>query len=507
MIQIVSHQYGVEGVGISMQGGRTENQDDMGCLETPLGLLVVVCDGMGGGPGGKTASYISKATVFRVFEQCSELSSPSDVIKKAIDEANNEIEAQIMMMPELKGMGSTIVLLLISEKSAFVAHLGDSRCYQIRDGKVVFRTKDHSLVGELVASGALTEEQARTSSQSNIITRGIGSATNQVAEIEEIPYRRGDRFVLCTDGVWGIMPHTDLQIRLTNRQDISSLVKNLSAEIDQIGFSQGNHHDNHTIAILEIKKDSNINVRMDKKTRMLFYMGAALLTISVVFNVVGFLNYGSNHQMNALKNSNDSLMDVTIQLTEILEDRNEEIGHLVVLNEELEKTIRDGINLSQQERANLLHNIDSMNHKIDSLSNKNKQLQDNNSTRSQNKGAKKNNTSSENSSVQLLEICITNLRSIASMKTLKLNEATARVKKNVDECVRLLNQFNLATNNNYKETVNPILDKLKTDDRFNESKNVQSVGANGGRLYEVQEKTKREINEVVWELRCLKDSI
>ena len=510
MIQIISHQYGIEGVGLSMQGGRTENQDDMGCRETPLGFLVVVCDGMGGGPGGKTASYISKSTVFGVFEQCSESASPYDVIKIAIDNANTAIAERTKIMPELDGMGSTIVLLLINEKSAFVAHLGDSRCYQIRNEKVVFRTKDHSLVGELVASGAMTEEEARTSSQSNIITRGIGSTTNHVAEIVEIPYRHGDRFVLCTDGVWGIMPYEDLKLRLTSKQDVGSLVRNLSTEIDQMGASQGNHHDNHTIAILEMKNNSILNMRMDKKLKSIIYIVLTLLAISVVFNVVSFLHFGINPQMQTLKISNDSLLNATAQLSEVLEDKNSEIDRLLEQNKELENTIRIGHDEGLQERARLLHNMDSLGIKIDSLKKAIKQLQDKEKEAiSKPKVVAKQDRESRRAvnPVAQLDNCISKLRVVKELNTTDQKTATRTVKDSITDCKKQLDQFKASTSEKNKKIITSILEQLKSDN-FNESKNVVSKRNVDGRLcYGVREETKTDIEDIVGKLNNLKKSI
>ena len=269
-----------------MQGGRPENQDDFGFLDTPLGFALVVCDGMGGGPGGKTASYIAKYEFLTTLSKCSEQTPPATAMKMAVSRANDALDEKMAQVPELRGMGSTLVGILISKQSAIIAHLGDSRCYQLRGKKVKFRTQDHSLVGELVRSKALTEEQARVSPQSNVITRGLGNTTNHVADIDEVSYQKGDRFVLCTDGVWGIMPHGDLLRRLTDKQDITSKLTSMSAEIDQIGFSDGGHHDNHTLAIIEINTDSILKEKMSKQTKILLAVLSSLLAISVLFNII-----------------------------------------------------------------------------------------------------------------------------------------------------------------------------------------------------------------------------
>lgn len=292
-IPFTSQLISLQGVGISRQGGRPENQDDWGFVDTSLGFLLVVCDGMGGGPGGKTASYIAKNEFMAALQGCSAQASRVDAMKMAVSRANDALYQKMDEEPMLKGMGSTLVAVLISQQSAVVAHLGDSRCYRISHKRIVFRTDDHSLVGELVRNKALTEEQARTSPQSNVIMRGLGNTSNHVPEIVEVPYRKGDRFMLCTDGVWGIMPHELLVQRLTSQQDLSALVSNLAAEIDQIGFSANGHHDNHTLAAVEMNTDSILKDKMSKKVKITVAVLAALLVVSIVIIVACMVKLGT----------------------------------------------------------------------------------------------------------------------------------------------------------------------------------------------------------------------
>lgn len=292
-VAITSRIIPLQGVANSMQGGRPENQDDWGFVDTPLGFLLVVCDGMGGGPGGKTASYIAKNVLMGALMECSPQAPRADALKMAVSKANDALYQKMDEVPQLRGMGSTLVAILISQQSAVIAHLGDSRCYRISHGRVAYRTDDHSLVGELVRNKALTEEQARTSPQSNVIMRGLGNTSNHAPEIAEVPYQKGDLFVLCTDGVWGIMPHEQLVQRLTSHQTLQALVDNLSAEIDQIGFSTNGHHDNHTLAAIEMNTDSILKDKMSKILKIAFAVVAALLVVSMVMNIAGSMKQRS----------------------------------------------------------------------------------------------------------------------------------------------------------------------------------------------------------------------
>ena len=255
----------VHGAAISMIGGRPENQDDMGYLDTPLGFLIVVCDGMGGGPGGKTASYIVKHEIAETILECSPQTSRDHALKMAAARAHQALEDKMREDPALSGMGSTFVAVLINEQSAVVAHSGDSRCYRLHGKKCLFRTQDHSLVAELVKKKVMTEEDARQSPQANVITRGLGSTSNHVPEIDEMPYKKGDRFVLCTDGIWGAMQHQKLLNELTQPKDIQILLSDLSIQVDKIGFTKGGGHDNHTIAMFELEKNAQLKERFSWK--------------------------------------------------------------------------------------------------------------------------------------------------------------------------------------------------------------------------------------------------
>ena len=321
MIPVKSDLIHLTGAGNSCQGGRPENQDDWGFLDTPLGFLLVVCDGMGGGPGGKTASEVAKKAFAQCIHSSNEHATPEETLKMAVAKAQEAIEQRASQDPSLTGMGSTLVALLVNKDQAWIAHLGDSRCYQMRGQRMVFRTKDHSLVGELVQYKTLTEEQARTSPQSNVITRALGSTANHVAEIESVPYCKGDRIVLCTDGVWGIMPQEQLLNRFSATPDAGVMADNLSKEIDNIGFAADGHHDNHTLAVVDMGENSNIQGKMTKTAKIIIAVLAALLFVSLLFNVLGLLgnlkksqpqdnSYNYESDLELMLNESDSLKEL-----------------------------------------------------------------------------------------------------------------------------------------------------------------------------------------------------
>ena len=269
----------LHGAAISMIGGRPENQDDMGYLDTPLGFLIVVCDGMGGGPDGKTASYIVKHEIAETILECIPQTPRDYALKMAAARAHQALEEKMKENPALNGMGSTFVAALFNSHSAVIAHTGDSRCYRLHGNKCLFRTQDHSLVAELVRKKVMTEEDARQSPQANVITRGLGSTNNHVPDIDEIPYRKGDRFVLCTDGIWGAMQHKQLLNVLSQPQDIQKLLSDLSSQIDKIGFAKGGGHDNHTIAMFELEKESLLKDCFSWRQWMTFSLATVLILV------------------------------------------------------------------------------------------------------------------------------------------------------------------------------------------------------------------------------------
>jgi serine/threonine protein phosphatase PrpC len=124
--------------------------------------------------------------------------NPAKALHGAILNANEAIWQESSTNASFKGMGSTVAALLITPERAIFYHVGDSRIYQLRKGKILHRTSDHSLVFDLVRQGKMTEEQARLSDKSNIITRSLGiRATVDIETTDNFSYKTGDRFLLC----------------------------------------------------------------------------------------------------------------------------------------------------------------------------------------------------------------------------------------------------------------------------------------------------------------------
>lgn len=275
-------------------GGRKENQDSAGLKETKLGYLVVVCDGMGGMQGGSVASQLAVQTILETVASADKQSNPSMTLIKAIRNANMAIIEEGQNNPNLQGMGTTVTALLLTPYSALTAYVGDSRIYQLRKGEKVFRTFDHSMVFEMVRKKVISEEQARLSAQSNVILKALGITPDIEAEIEERPYLKGDRFILCTDGFWGAMPEEEFIRHLSENNPINKILDSTANVVESIGRNSGNEYDNLTAAILEMNNNSILKEEMSKRAKIIIMILAILLLASIILNVTMFIGKDSS---------------------------------------------------------------------------------------------------------------------------------------------------------------------------------------------------------------------
>ena len=291
------------------QGGRAENQDSCGFVDTPHGLIAVVCDGMGGGPAGKEASILAVQTIADYFSKQPVSDDLESLMRNAVEHAHQAIINKAKDHQEMRGMGSTVVAVLFHPKAAVVAHVGDSRVYQFRQGNKVFRTEDHSLVAEMVRSKELTEEQARLSGQTNVITKALGGKNGHLVDVEILPYERGDRFLLCTDGVWNALSEKDLITRAAQTPSLAGAVDSIVLQADELGRKNGNTHDNLTLALFETKQDSITKVKMNRKAIKIICALVASCIVCLLTIIVMAINLiKQNDEYGRLKQSNNNLL-------------------------------------------------------------------------------------------------------------------------------------------------------------------------------------------------------
>lgn len=237
-------------------GGRKENQDNYTGMSVGNNVILTVCDGMGGMNGGQTASRIAVTEIAQILAESPVEELGEKAIYKAVDAANAAIYRRALNDPPLRGMGTTATVLVLTPEAAYLTHVGDSRIYQLRKGKKKFRTFDHSKVFEMVAQNMMTEEQARQSSFSNIITRALGIRPKVDMVVEKIPYKKGDRFILCCDGIWNTLPEPEMLKLFLAKSIAKEEVEYLTETVNGIGEQRGGDHDNLTAIVVDVKQKS-----------------------------------------------------------------------------------------------------------------------------------------------------------------------------------------------------------------------------------------------------------
>lgn len=374
LIQIQTPEY-LSAFVESRIGGRAENQDSYGCKDTPFGFLVTVCDGMGGGPGGKTASTIAVNEIISGVLNGNAEDTSSNILIRAIRRANMAIIEYAQENPSYSGMGSTCTALLINEKSATIAHVGDSRIYQIRGKTKVYRTFDHSMVFDLVKQKVITEEQARLSAQSNVITRALGAKYDLEVECTELPFLSGDRFVLCTDGIHGSVPEPQLIEMFSNRaQSLGAVTDEVATIVDGEGRMSGGGHDNLTIAIIETNINSTLKSKMNLRLKILFYSLAVVCAISIVMNVVQVMS-GSMKSSDGLGKDSVLVENLKTDISYLKTEREKLLKEKDSIKKETDKIIKglktDSLKL-QKEISILRSDDDKLRKEISELKDKSK---------------------------------------------------------------------------------------------------------------------------------------
>ena len=194
---------------------RKQNQDSFQVLRLDRNtILAVVCDGMGGAKSGNIASSLAIDVFVQEVRRCWVASMDSDsvdqMLKSAVKLANFTVYDQSRQIEEFDGMGTTLVAVLIHGKKATVANVGDSRAYGIDNNGIRQLTSDHSLVQMMVDRGELPPEMARYYPGKNLITRAIGTETLVMCDIFHLDVKRGDYFLLCSDGLSNMLDDQEI---------------------------------------------------------------------------------------------------------------------------------------------------------------------------------------------------------------------------------------------------------------------------------------------------------
>jgi protein phosphatase len=192
---------------------RSQNEDSHGfwipedeSRRARRGVLLIVADGMGGSQAGEVASRLAVETVLGVYRSAEDEDIPA-VLRRAVEEANRVVHRESAAHPDLQGMGTTCTAVAVRGHDAWLAHVGDSRAYLVRNRAIEQLTRDHSLVAQLQADGHLTADQARSDPRRNVVTRsvGVGETVQVDAEAVAEALEPGDAVVVSSDGLHGVV--------------------------------------------------------------------------------------------------------------------------------------------------------------------------------------------------------------------------------------------------------------------------------------------------------------
>lgn len=282
--------------------GLKPNQED--CLYPLCGQasantrVFMVCDGMGGHEDGEVASSCVAATIGRLTDGLSSCttSEMQGFFEQALEKAYAKLDALDTSISNKK-MGTTLTFLALCTDGILVAHIGDSRVYQLRPGKgILFVTRDHSLVNDLLAAGEITEEQAKSHPQRNVITRAVQPHQDYPAKAtyNVLPdVKKGDLFFLCCDGVLEKMDDNDLCRHLLDHKSLVERIQSVERTC-----KARNTRDNNSSYLIEIKKVENDAGK--RSVRLLWILLVAILGALAVASIIHISNIPSQQNQNDL---------------------------------------------------------------------------------------------------------------------------------------------------------------------------------------------------------------
>ena len=193
---------------------RTSNEDYF--IANPGKQIFLVADGMGGHAAGEIASRMTAEKVEQVMSGVGPEAGMEDHLQFAVNEANTAVHEAQKARAEFRGMGSTLTVLTFAGGNYYIAQVGDSRAYLLRNSSFVQLTQDHSLVWPLYKSGVITKDDISRNPRKNLITRSIGTQPQVEADLQSGPAMEGDLFLLCSDGLTDVLLDGDISRILLN---------------------------------------------------------------------------------------------------------------------------------------------------------------------------------------------------------------------------------------------------------------------------------------------------
>ncbi|MDN5917078.1 MAG: protein phosphatase 2C domain-containing protein [Pseudonocardia sp.] len=233
-------------IGSDVGRRRTSNQDS----GATTGRLLVVADGMGGHAHGEVASAVTVSALTELDARLPRDLTDVDLAEEmsnALVAATDNLEQQALADPEMRGMGTTVVSLLLTGEHLALAHIGDSRIYRLRSGTLEQLTHDHTMVQQLVDEGQITAEEALVHPRRSVLMRALSTDHEPEPDLDRIPIEPGDRFLLCSDGVTAVLGDDALHAALGSEDDPSAVVSRL-IELS----NEGGGPDNITAVVADV---------------------------------------------------------------------------------------------------------------------------------------------------------------------------------------------------------------------------------------------------------------
>jgi protein phosphatase len=219
---------------------RTNNEDAVAFDDATR--VAVLADGMGGYNAGEIASGMAtafiKSELTRWLSEAGQQANPLEIkraIEICVDNANRSIFNASRANPQYSGMGTTLVVGVFQNGKLILGHVGDSRCYRMRDNILLQITKDHSLLQEQIDAGLLTPEQALTAPNKNLVTRAVGVEDTVMLEVNEHRVEPGDIYLMCSDGLSDMMQDEAIAKILQNGTSLTQMAAELVASANESG--------------------------------------------------------------------------------------------------------------------------------------------------------------------------------------------------------------------------------------------------------------------------------
>ena len=237
-----------ESAGKTDPGRVRRRNEDAFVVDPPL---FAVADGMGGAQAGEVASRLA-AAAFREYREADEL-APEERVRAIIKEANRRIYDRARTDSEVSGMGTTVTAALLTDGRVVIGHVGDSRAYRIRNGRLEQLTDDHSLVADLMRSGRLTAEEAEGHPQRSVITRALGTDPDVDVDTLVIEVEAGDLFLLCSDGLSTMVSDSEVLQTVERAATLDEAARDLVR-----AANTGGGEDNVTVVLFRLDPEEAI---------------------------------------------------------------------------------------------------------------------------------------------------------------------------------------------------------------------------------------------------------